>query len=420
MRALPQIQMLLALPCPTSVIDLINLIVVSGGTRVTCFAALRWAIACRPTFVSETVPFLHATALRTPELLGAGIPALDDDGEVVLSQEQCLCILANAFFCTFVDRISDNCCCADGLPSINLDELYEGPGEGSPESAKLAMLFDYFEECRRRAAAGRRLDRKIRFTRRRAVASRRDDWCSSSAPLLAPTVHPLGESLESLPGALQVDFANRVVGGAAIAYGCVQEEILFCERPELICARLLCSPMEDDEAITFFGAEQFSAHTGYAETLRHRGPYCDASAVAETGELETWIVAMDATPFGRDDGVLEFTSPLVLRELTKAWAAFDRADVPDAVATGNWGCGVFGGDVQLKSVIQWLAASRAGKKLHYFPWGSTVVATRFPAVAEHLVAAHVTVGTVARCLLSDRGPANTYERLQALVTAGGG
>ena len=32
-----------------------------------------------------------------------------------------------------------------------------------------------------------------------------------------------------------------------------------------------------------------------------------------------------------------------------------------AVATGNWGCGeTFKGDVQLKLVIQWMAASVAG------------------------------------------------------------
>lgn len=32
-----------------------------------------------------------------------------------------------------------------------------------------------------------------------------------------------------------------------------------------------------------------------------------------------------------------------------------------AIATGNWGCGSrFGGDVQLKLVIQWMAASLAG------------------------------------------------------------
>lgn len=35
-----------------------------------------------------------------------------------------------------------------------------------------------------------------------------------------------------------------------------------------------------------------------------------------------------------------------------------HADGNVGVATGNWGCGAFGGDVELKSIIQWLAASQ--------------------------------------------------------------
>ena len=30
------------------------------------------------------------------------------------------------------------------------------------------------------------------------------------------------------------------------------------------------------------------------------------------------------------------------------------------IATGNWGCGAFGGDPHLKSMLQWMAASYAG------------------------------------------------------------
>lgn len=35
---------------------------------------------------------------------------------------------------------------------------------------------------------------------------------------------------------------------------------------------------------------------------------------------------------------------------------------PCSIATGNWGCGAFGGDPQLKSILQWIAASEAGCK----------------------------------------------------------
>lgn len=37
--------------------------------------------------------------------------------------------------------------------------------------------------------------------------------------------------------------------------------------------------------------------------------------------------------------------------------------------TGNWGCGVFKGDLKLKFLIQWIAASLVGKKLIYCPYG---------------------------------------------------
>ena len=43
------------------------------------------------------------------------------------------------------------------------------------------------------------------------------------------------------------------------------------------------------------------------------------------------------------------------------YAAKIKASGADTVITGNWGCGSScGGDAQLKSMLQWMAASRAG------------------------------------------------------------
>ena len=45
-----------------------------------------------------------------------------------------------------------------------------------------------------------------------------------------------------------------------------------------------------------------------------------------------------------------------------------------AVATGNWGCGAFGGDPQLKSLIQWMAISAAGRPaMLYYPYNNKQV-----------------------------------------------
>jgi poly(ADP-ribose) glycohydrolase len=50
-----------------------------------------------------------------------------------------------------------------------------------------------------------------------------------------------------------------------------------------------------------------------------------------------------------------------VRELNKAYIGMRPRDGMGegarlaGVATGNWGCGAFGGDTHIKAVIQWLA-----------------------------------------------------------------
>lgn len=44
------------------------------------------------------------------------------------------------------------------------------------------------------------------------------------------------------------------------------------------------------------------------------------------------------------------------------------------IATGNWGCGAFGGDPELKTVIQWLAASQAFRPfVSYYTFGESAL-----------------------------------------------
>ena len=45
------------------------------------------------------------------------------------------------------------------------------------------------------------------------------------------------------------------------------------------------------------------------------------------------------------------------RELNKALAAFSFSAPEKTIATGKWGCGAFGGDPQLKFLLQWMAVS---------------------------------------------------------------
>lgn len=39
-------------------------------------------------------------------------------------------------------------------------------------------------------------------------------------------------------------------------------------------------------------------------------------------------------------------------------SSLDNEDDEVGIATGNWGCGAFGGDPEVKAIVQWLAASQ--------------------------------------------------------------
>ena len=38
------------------------------------------------------------------------------------------------------------------------------------------------------------------------------------------------------------------------------------------------------------------------------------------------------------------------------------------ISTGNWGCGMFGGNPQFKCILQWIIASILNKKIVYYPF----------------------------------------------------
>jgi poly(ADP-ribose) glycohydrolase len=48
------------------------------------------------------------------------------------------------------------------------------------------------------------------------------------------------DDIENYFGFIKVDFANRYIGGGALSFGLVQEEIMFCNHPEMYTSQLLC------------------------------------------------------------------------------------------------------------------------------------------------------------------------------------
>jgi poly(ADP-ribose) glycohydrolase len=71
----------------------------------------------------------------------------------------------------------------------------------------------------------------------------------------------------------------------------------------------------------------------------------------------------------------QYQETIVNKELHKAYMGFSDGEFLDEslgrrqVATGKWGCGAFGGDPELKLIIQWLACSWAERDMIYVNWG---------------------------------------------------
>ncbi|TYI99176.1 hypothetical protein E1A91_D01G269300v1 [Gossypium mustelinum] len=243
-----------------------------------------------------------------------------------------------------------------------------------------------------------------------------DFWTKSTIPLCPFQVHSSGLIEDHAIEALEVDFANKYLGGGALHRGCVQEEIRFMINPELIAGMLFLPSMADNEAIEIVGAERFSDYTGYASSFRFSGDYVDKRSVDFLGRRKTRIVAIDALCSPR---MKQYKLKYLIRETNKAFCGFldqskysqykrifkmnsvqlnEGSSLPIkakgesrteevrksdekswrledcenyiGIATGNWGCGAFGGDPEVKTIIQWLAASQALRPfISYYTFG---------------------------------------------------
>ncbi|XP_075874601.1 poly(ADP-ribose) glycohydrolase [Nelusetta ayraudi] len=344
---------------------------------------------CEAQHLFEVVfPAMVDLALRGPSLCTMPIPLLKArmNHSLTLSQEQIACLLANAFFCTFPrrnSRKSEYC----NYPEINFYRLFEG--SSSRKIEKLKTLLCYFRRVTQTRPKG-----LVTFTRQ--SISSPTNWESSQKQLTRLHITCEGTIEENGYGMLQVDFANRFVGGGVTGNGLVQEEIRFVINPELIVSRLFTEALEHNECLIITGTEQYSKYSGYAESYIWKESHKDETPRDEWQRRCTEIVAIDALKLR--NFLEQFFPEKILRELNKAYCGFSRSNVKSkhlpAVATGNWGCGAFGGDTRLKALIQLMAAAEAGREMAYFTFGDAQLMRDVHQMHSFLTDNRVSVGTL--------------------------
>ncbi|XP_004304700.1 PREDICTED: poly(ADP-ribose) glycohydrolase 1-like [Fragaria vesca subsp. vesca] len=344
----------------------------------------------------EVFPALANLLLRLPSLLqlhyqnaeDTALRLLDSQqpGLVLLSQELISALLGCSLLCLF--PVTDRS--AKHLPTINFDHLFAAlyDSYNQKQESKIWCIIHYFEKITSRMPMGFvSFERKVlplEPTPLRISYPKAEFWSNSVIPLCRFEVHRSGLIEDQSSGALEVDFANKYIGGGALHRGCVQEEIRFMINPELIASMLFMPSMADNEAIEIVGAERFSNYTGYASSFRFCGDYVDERDSDSLGRRKTRIIAIDALC---SPGMKQYKQELLLRETNKAFCGFvpqlgyrennalvrenelcsvDSTEIQSldyvddiGIATGNWGCGAFGGDPEVKTIVQWLAASQA-------------------------------------------------------------
>ncbi|KAL4272431.1 hypothetical protein GQ457_13G013430 [Hibiscus cannabinus] len=370
------------------------------------------------------LPFLIDVHYQNAQTYGYGLRILgqQESGVVLLSQELIGALLACSLFCLFPT-------CNRGLrhlPTINFDQLFASLYDSYSENQenKLRCIVHYFRRiCLQMPTGSVSFERKLLSLGHHPLQScvsypDARFWTESTIPLCPFQVHSSGLIEDHAIGTLEVDFANKYLGGGALNRGCVQEEIRFMINPELIAGMLFLPSMADNESIEIIGAERFSDYTGYASSFRFAGDYVDKRSVDFLGRRNTRIVAIDALCSPR---MKQYKLKYLLRETNKAFCGFlDQSKYSQymrlfkimntvqlnetssllvethdegsrteelgksdekcgqlkdpenyiGIATGNWGCGAFGGDPELKTIIQWLAASQALRPfISYYTFG---------------------------------------------------
>jgi len=122
---------------------------------------------------------------------------------------------------------------------------------------------------------------------------------------------------------IMADFANQVIGGGALGFGNVQEELMFTKCPELIVSMLIFNKMENYQSLYFENFRTFSKTSGYGGGFEYDGEDDDCSILNEELNIKKHaIVAIDALDFRNMDLNKQLSEEFVLREINKAFIGF--------------------------------------------------------------------------------------------------
>uniref|UniRef100_A0AAG5DNW7 poly(ADP-ribose) glycohydrolase n=1 Tax=Anopheles atroparvus TaxID=41427 RepID=A0AAG5DNW7_ANOAO len=364
-------------------------------------------------FFNDTLRRMAELALQLTDLIRVPIPLLAQrqNHAISMTQQQAACLLANAFFCTFPQPRAAQ---ARSYPVANFAALFASNSQSAVE--KLKCLCHYF----RRVCCVSIPTGVLTYERRYMPKHTLPDWsnigCQFDRDRAPMHVSDEGTIEDQGTGLLQMVFANRFLGGGVIGNGCVQEEIRCVICPELLIGRLLFESLRETEAYFVFGAEQYCTYENYAASFTYGGDHRDETPRDVCGRRRCYIVGLDALKV-LEDRTNQYSERSILRELHKAYVGFRHplSGTAPGIATGNWGCGAFGGYAPLKALLQLMVACVTGRPLLYFSCNERDLQKQLCNLYAFLTERRVSVATVFE-LLVRYGTENTSQGLSDVYT----
>lgn len=217
------------------------------------------------------------------------------------------------------------------------------------------------------------LNAPIKFTR--LVQEPFNDWHADDSFLKVVEILQQDPQLAALeqPGVVESSFANKDVG---FGISGTQEERLMGMSPELCLAMLLSPSLADNEGLLIEGAMPAGICRGFGRGIEWVG--CLPDTARQIGWQQRTVLVLDALEldeYQADEENADNTASAVPfpdlhpeamdRELNKLFCGLSAVS-GRKLLTGHWGCGAFGGNSEVKALLQMIAAARANVQLAFY------------------------------------------------------
>lgn len=301
-----------------ALLNIYNLCQPSDFTQITGFETLEQFFKINPSmlkdFFSKTLPFLAKLALESPKLFPEPIQLLlqDKPQKISFTKRQIACLVVNMFFGTIPNQYFNN----RMHELFNFQFILENFIPVTLQ--KIYCIFNYFN---RLATNQINFELIVEYVRICEPQERKiEEWENSKTILGDVEVMDEGGIEDFKSNSIQVDFANKFIGGGCLSTGCVQEEIRFVISPECLPSTFLFECLKRNEAAYILGTELFSSYKGYAWEFQFDADFKDTEPKIDLKKrLDVNILALDAICFmGGKSKIEQFHETIVLRELNKA------------------------------------------------------------------------------------------------------